>query len=425
MSGSLSATGGVGALLQIADPSGAKYYPTYDGNGNVASLVNAGTGALAAVYEYGPFGEIQRAEVLDQVIADQPFRFSTKFYDTETRLVYYGRRYYDPANGRFINRDPIGEQGGLNLYGFVGNDPVNRVDYLGMNPPDGIPQAGEPYEDPVTGIKYKATRCFFTFCDWEIDLEAMRQSPPSQLPAEIVKADKWHEPHDPASDYAQTSPIALNYYDFVYIGGGGGDGGGGGGPDNSAPSKNAPNNTRKNHFSEKQCAGLRKIKEEIDRQRKAGKSDMSINESVARDLAVPMVDFLRPGNLGNIFDYELNNENSNGSWQIDPVMLPVGVRTGSTLDFDWFVQLWAVRDRTQGLPFHPVSGNIATAYTFGKVLNTANNVVGREFNRLGAKKMTYPLPFTDPGENTAVALTLFRIGPVSVITDEFIKRECP
>src|SRR5690606_8521129 len=43
-----------------------------------------------------------------------------------------GYRYYSPSMGRFINRDPIGEQGGLNLHAFVGNDPVNAVDVLGL-----------------------------------------------------------------------------------------------------------------------------------------------------------------------------------------------------------------------------------------------------------------------------------------------------
>ena len=45
---------------------------------------------------------------------------------------YYGHRYYSPSLGRFINRDPIEEQGGINLYSFVGNNPVNRWDLLGM-----------------------------------------------------------------------------------------------------------------------------------------------------------------------------------------------------------------------------------------------------------------------------------------------------
>ena len=47
-------------------------------------------------------------------------------------LCYYGYRYYNPQLGRWPSRDPIGEDGGLNLYGFVGNDGVNRTDLMGL-----------------------------------------------------------------------------------------------------------------------------------------------------------------------------------------------------------------------------------------------------------------------------------------------------
>jgi len=46
-------------------------------------------------------------------------------------LRYYGYRYYDPLTGRWPSRDPIGERGGINLYGFVWNDGLNKVDLLG------------------------------------------------------------------------------------------------------------------------------------------------------------------------------------------------------------------------------------------------------------------------------------------------------
>jgi uncharacterized protein RhaS with RHS repeats len=52
--------------------------------------------------------------------------------DATTGLYYYGYRFYDPETGRWPSRDPIGERGGVNLYGFVGNDPVRRWDYLGL-----------------------------------------------------------------------------------------------------------------------------------------------------------------------------------------------------------------------------------------------------------------------------------------------------
>ena len=82
-------------------------------------------------YEYDPFGNIIRASNIHA--ETNPFRFSTKFTDDETGLVYYGYRYYDPVRGRWLSRDPIEEEGGLNLYGFVGNDGVNGIDFLGLD----------------------------------------------------------------------------------------------------------------------------------------------------------------------------------------------------------------------------------------------------------------------------------------------------
>ena len=66
-------------------------------------------------------------------LAEQnPFRFSTKYFDVETGLSDWGRRYYDPYLARWTSRDTIEEAGGLNLYGFVGNDPINSIDPLGL-----------------------------------------------------------------------------------------------------------------------------------------------------------------------------------------------------------------------------------------------------------------------------------------------------
>jgi RHS repeat-associated protein len=66
--------------------------------------------------------------------AANPWRFSTKYHDSETSLVYYGYRYYSPELGRWVNRDPIGERGGVNLYGFLRNGPVDLCDPHGETP---------------------------------------------------------------------------------------------------------------------------------------------------------------------------------------------------------------------------------------------------------------------------------------------------
>ena len=98
--------------------------------GTVSPAGTPGAGGATAAYEYDPFGNALGAT--GHAAARNPFRFSTTFQDPVTRHSYYGYRFYDPANGRWLSRDPIGEAGGLNLYGFVGNDPVNAVDVLGM-----------------------------------------------------------------------------------------------------------------------------------------------------------------------------------------------------------------------------------------------------------------------------------------------------
>lgn len=101
-----------------------------DGQGNTAALYDMEDASLQATFEYGPFGEPLRAS--GPFAAVNPFRFSTKYEEPETGWLYYGYRYYIPATGRWASRDPIGEAGGINLYGFVGNNPVHGVDPYGL-----------------------------------------------------------------------------------------------------------------------------------------------------------------------------------------------------------------------------------------------------------------------------------------------------
>lgn len=134
LSGTLQGAGGVGGAVSMTIKAGTNagtYFYVYDGVGNVVALVNAATAVVSALYEYDPFGGVLRAT--GPVAKINPFRFSTKYQDDETGLDYYGYRYYDPDTGRWLSRDPVGETGGPNLYGFVNNGPVTFVDPLGMN----------------------------------------------------------------------------------------------------------------------------------------------------------------------------------------------------------------------------------------------------------------------------------------------------
>ena len=111
LSGTMQGAGGVGGLLETTyyGSSTTNCFAAYDGNGNVAALVNAADGTTVASYEYGPFGELLR--VTGPMAKVNAFRFSTKYQDDETDLLYYGYRYYNPSMGRWLSRDPIGEFG--------------------------------------------------------------------------------------------------------------------------------------------------------------------------------------------------------------------------------------------------------------------------------------------------------------------------
>jgi RHS repeat-associated protein len=157
---SIDGAGGVGGLvLETVHASSTltPYGVAFDGNGNVAALVNTANSAFGAIYEYDPYGQLMHSEGAEA--ANNPFQFSTKYKDRETGLVYYGHRYYDPSFGRFINRDPSEEAGGLNLYGFVGNNSVNDWDYLGLDDiepgPNGEVDRWVPNEDPQSGGRYE------------------------------------------------------------------------------------------------------------------------------------------------------------------------------------------------------------------------------------------------------------------------------
>ena len=130
LSGTLQGAGGVGGLLcesQITNSQISNFYPAYDGNGNITEYLST-TGTIAAHFAYDPFGN---TVVNTDTTGQFPYRFSTKPLDSATGLYYYNYRYYDPATGRWLSRDPIEEKGGVNLYEFVKNNGVNQWDFMG------------------------------------------------------------------------------------------------------------------------------------------------------------------------------------------------------------------------------------------------------------------------------------------------------
>ncbi len=106
--------------------SGSTFFYHNDGL-NSASDLTDGSGATVQSYSYDVWGNV----VNQTGSVENPFVFTGRERDSETSLYYYRARYYEPRIGRFIQKDPIGDDQGKNLYPYVQNNPVNRIDPSG------------------------------------------------------------------------------------------------------------------------------------------------------------------------------------------------------------------------------------------------------------------------------------------------------
>jgi RHS repeat-associated protein len=128
----LQNAGGIGSLLAMTENSAINPVHSYyhaDGNGNITCLINANQ-IVVGKYLYDPFGFPLAISGSKPFL--NPFWFSSQLYDSDTGFLHYKYRIYIPELDRWLNRDPIQENGGINLYGFLKNQPINRIDVLGL-----------------------------------------------------------------------------------------------------------------------------------------------------------------------------------------------------------------------------------------------------------------------------------------------------
>jgi RHS repeat-associated protein len=115
--------------VQVWTPSAGHqlfYYAT-DYPGNVLGLFN-GTNHVVNQYRYDPWGN---PELVSEQVPN-PVRYAARYRDWSTGLDYNRNRWYDPHTGRFASEDPLGLAGGINLYAYAGNNPVDFQDPYGL-----------------------------------------------------------------------------------------------------------------------------------------------------------------------------------------------------------------------------------------------------------------------------------------------------
>lgn len=116
-------------LVAMRTPSGAVYHYHFNATGNTLALTDAG-GSTVRAYRYAPFGEV----VNYSGSIYNPFTYAgvSGVMDEGCGLYFMRNRYYDAVAGRFLQKDPIGFQGGSNLYAYVSNNPVTFKDSQGL-----------------------------------------------------------------------------------------------------------------------------------------------------------------------------------------------------------------------------------------------------------------------------------------------------
>jgi RHS repeat-associated protein len=129
-------------LVAIHDhEGGGHYYIVQDRLRSVRGLVDRG-GAWQVAWRYGIYGQVLSAEGSAPFAVR--FRWAGAQYDEETGFYYLRSRFYDPALGRFIQEDPIGHEGGLNLYAYADGNPTVARDPSGMGA-EPEPEDPSPY----------------------------------------------------------------------------------------------------------------------------------------------------------------------------------------------------------------------------------------------------------------------------------------
>ena len=182
-------------VSQVNVALGTRTTPLPDIQGSIVASLDSGSGALMKV-GYLPYGESPAGLPAN-------FGYTGQQIDVETNGLYYFRaRHYSPLLGRFMQVDPIGYQGGVHLYAYVGNDPLNSVDASGLSPDSPLqsgsstspPDASSAFPSIISSASSGAGQSPVPATDNDfVAPTSIPNAQPNQLPVQLV-GDKISKP---------------------------------------------------------------------------------------------------------------------------------------------------------------------------------------------------------------------------------------
>jgi RHS repeat-associated protein len=121
--------------LLVRDQGGSQLFYQSDALGSTTALTDV-SGVVVERYRYSAFGKLETLNADFSAKAGNlpltPYTYTSREWQPEAGLYFNRARFYDPDAGRFISRDPIGTNGGTNLYAYVSNNPLTSSDPLGL-----------------------------------------------------------------------------------------------------------------------------------------------------------------------------------------------------------------------------------------------------------------------------------------------------